>query len=576
MSLLRWETLFFLCDEFFHVARAASDLGVVIDACVHGIPSMAALTRVMASLFVLVFHTIYLGPRSSLASDAAIFFSDMQFHFFHMLLCTWQLVHYLWTTQNRKARTYVYHWTCFLFHTGIVWFYTNGITVSIRVQLINPGGENNAPIPMPPPMPRAPNPEAIAMAIAAARAADAAAARLALQRSSSASSHRDSPQLVSGSPQRGSSRGSSRRDSTLGLETPVENVSEPRRLPEDSAARDVLGSVTQTLSGSSVSTSSKTALVPYVERPLLPRSNTQGQPGQDNNVQQPRASDLSCVAASLPAADALPCTSPGPNANEGRVTATPDKAGSSKGDDIEDHARSSAMDHSAHIVRGSVEGASAGLATADGRLQSPTSEQDFESAQRAAAAQDSAATFTYGSSELVLDLDESSVKCPTIVRKADRSPAEFQDLSLPGPSCSRAQDAAKKPKSPRTQSAKQSPATSRKSSSATPFHSPTAARCTSFPGSPSRHAADTQGPHRAPGESQSNKQSPTLSRKSSGSGSPPFKSPTAARDSFHGSLSSGTQDLLEKLERCREQSAKQSEATSPKQPPPATPSESPK
>lgn len=412
------------------------------------------------------------------------------------------------------------------------------------------------------------------MAIAAARAADAAAARLALQRNSSASSNRDSPQLVSGSPQRGSSRGSSRRDSTLGLETPLENVSEPTRLPEDRSTKDVFGSVTQTLSGSSVSTSSKTALVPYVERPLLPRSDTAGQLGQNNNVQQPRASDLSCAAASLPAADALPCTSTGPNVNEGHVTATPDKAGSSKGDDIEGHARSAAVGHSAHIVRGSVEGASAGLATADGRLQSPTSEQDSESTQRAAA-QDSAATFTYGSSELVLDLDESSVKCPTIVRKADRSPAEFQDLSLPGPSCSRAQDVVKKPKSPRTQSAKQSPATSRKSSSATPFQSPTAARCTSFPGSPSRHAPDTQGPHRPPGESQSNKQSPTLSRKSSDSGSPPFKSPTTARGSFPGSPSSGAHDLLEKLERCREQSAKQSEATSPKQSPPATSSESP-
>ncbi|KAH6934847.1 hypothetical protein HPB50_001531 [Hyalomma asiaticum] len=540
MSLLRWETLFFLCDEFFHVARAASDLGVVIDACVHGIPSMAALTRVMASLFVLAFHTIYLGPRSSLASDAAIFFSDMQFHFFHMLLCTWQLVHYLWTTQNRKARTYVYHWTCFLFHTGIVWFYTNGITVSIRVQLINPGAENNAPIPMPPPMPRAPNPEAIAMAIAAARAADAAAARLALQRNSSASSNRDSPQLVSGSPQRGSSRGSSRRDSTLGLETPLENVSEPTRLPEDRATKDVFGSVTQTLSGSSVSTSSKTALVPYVERPLLPRSDTPGQRGKTTMF---NSHGHQIFRALLPVCLQLIRSlvpHQGPTQTKGASLL--------------------------HLTRQE--------ALKETISKSPTSEQDSESTQRAAA-QDSAATFTYGSSELVLDLDESSVKCPTIVRKADRSPAEFQDLSLPGPSCSRAQDVAKKPKSPRTQSAKQSPATSRKSSSATPFHSPTAARCTSFPGSPSRHAADTQGPHRAPGESQSNKQSPTLSRKSSGSGSPPFKSPTTARGSFPGSPSSGAQDLLEKLERCREQSAKQSEATSPKPSPPAAPSESP-
>ncbi|KAL1427535.1 hypothetical protein MTO96_017240 [Rhipicephalus appendiculatus] len=138
----------------------------------------------------------------------------MQFHFFHMLLGTWQLVHYLWTTQKRQARTYVYYWTSFIFHTGIVWFYTSGITVSVRVQLVHAPGDN-APVAVPPPMPAAPDPEAVAMAIAAARAADAAAARLASRRRSSASSPRGSPRFGSGSPQRGSSRSSSRRDSTV-------------------------------------------------------------------------------------------------------------------------------------------------------------------------------------------------------------------------------------------------------------------------------------------------------------------------------------------------------------------------
>ncbi|KAL3249707.1 hypothetical protein MRX96_055909 [Rhipicephalus microplus] len=78
MSLLRWETVFFLGDEVYHMSRAASDLGVLLDACFYGIPSMAAMVRVMSSLFMFVFHTLFLGPRSSLASDAAIFFGDMQ------------------------------------------------------------------------------------------------------------------------------------------------------------------------------------------------------------------------------------------------------------------------------------------------------------------------------------------------------------------------------------------------------------------------------------------------------------------------------------------------------------------
>lgn len=569
MSLLRWETVFFLSDEVYHVARAASDLGVLLDACFYGIPSMTAMVRVMSSLFLLAFHTLYLGPRSSLASDAAIFFGDMQFHFFHMLLCTWQLVHYLWTTQKRNARTYVYYWTCFIFHTGIVWFYTSGITVSVRVQLVHAPGDNDAPVPVPPPMPAAPNPEAVAMALAAARAADAAAARLALQRSSSASSPRASPRFGSGSPRRGSSRSSSRRNSTLGQDTPVENVSEPSRHTKHRVTRDVLGSVTQTLSGSSVSTSSKTALVPYVEGQLMPRNNAPGQLEQYSDTQQRRTSNISGASTGSPAANGLISSEPAANTRADSMSCKPEiptRVG------VEGRVQSSALGYSEDVVRGSVEGASVGLATAGGRLQSPTTEEDFESAPRVSA-KNSAATFTCGSSEMVVDLEESSVKCPNVVKKADKPLTEPQVPSLPGPSCSRAQDVVKKLESPRVASAQQSPETSRKASSpASPFLPPAAAQGTSSPGSPSGNAPDAQAPRRSPGESPSKTQSQTVSRNSSASDHPPSKSITAACGSFPGSPPGGVQDPVEKL---REQSAQQSPAASRKSPAPATPSESP-
>ncbi|XP_054929699.2 uncharacterized protein [Dermacentor andersoni] len=575
MSLLRWETVFFLSDEVFHMARAASDLGVVIDACVSGIPSMAALVRVMASLFLVAFHALYLGPRSSLASDAAIFFGDMQFHFFHMLLCTWQLVHYLWTTQKRNARSYVYHWTSFLFHTGIVWFYTSGITVSIRVQLVNGPGANDAPVPAPPPMPPVPNPEAVAMAIAAARAADAAAARLALQpRGSNASSLRGSPRFGSSSPRRSSSRSSSRRDSMLAQETLVTSLPGPARLPEDSAVGEVLGSVTQTLSGASMSCSSKTALVPYVERQPTPREdNAPRQPEQSLGVQQPRTWNPSGADTCSPLVDVQSAaTSSEPAANEARCTPTPGAAESPTRGDTEGRVQSSASGNSPDVARGSVEGAFTGPADANGRLQSPTTEEDFKSASPAAA-RDSAATVTYGSSELVVDLAQSSVECPVLGNKAGTSPTSAQVSSLPGPSCSRVQDMAKKSKSSREQSAKHSRATSRKSSSysATPFKSPTEIQGSSSLGSPSGHAQATEEPQSPPKELKSTKQSPTTSRKPSGSDNP-FKS---SLNSPAGSPSGRVQEPVERPDHCWEQSAKQSPAASLKPSAPATPSESP-
>lgn len=547
MSLLRWETVFFLGDEVYHMSRAASDLGVLLDACFYGIPSMAAMVRVMSSLFMFVFHTLFLGPRSSLASDAAIFFGDMQFHFFHMLLCTWKLVHYLWTAQKRQARTDAYYWTCFIFHTGIVWFYTSGITVSVRVQLGHVPG-NNAPVAVPPPIPAAPDQDAVAMAIAAARAADAAAAaRLARHRRSGASSPRSSPRF--GSPQRGSSRSSSRRDSAFGREPLVENVSESTRLPEERSVRGVLGSVTQTLSGSSVSTSSKTALVPYVERQLTPRNNAPGQPELHDDAQQCRTPNAPGASVGSPAVHVLTSTPSEPIASKARANSDPpNKPEIPAKVGVEGHVHNSVLVPSAEVVCGSVEGASAGLATAGGRLQSPTTVEDFDSAPRAST-KGSAATFSYGSSEMVLDLDESSVKCPNAVKKAGKSPAEPHDPSLPGPSCSRAQDAVKTPwETPRELSAKQSLATSRKNSSpGSPFQSPTEAQGASFSGSPPENAPDARAPRGSSGESASKKQSPTVSRKSSVSDNPTSKPATTAPGSFSGSPSGCLQDPAEKI-----------------------------
>lgn len=56
VSLLRRETVFFLSD----LVLAGSDLGVVMDTFVHGIPITTALVLVMATLFLLGFHMLHL------------------------------------------------------------------------------------------------------------------------------------------------------------------------------------------------------------------------------------------------------------------------------------------------------------------------------------------------------------------------------------------------------------------------------------------------------------------------------------------------------------------------------------
>ncbi|KAH7968046.1 hypothetical protein HPB52_005531 [Rhipicephalus sanguineus] len=227
-------------------------------------------------------------------------------------------------------------------------------------------------------------------------------------------------------------------------------VSEPIRQIKDRATRDVLGSVTQTLSGSSVSTSSKTALVPYVEGQLMPRNNAPGQLEQYNDTQQRRTSIISGASVGSPAANGL--TSSEPAANKARADSAPSKPEISTKVGVEGRVKNSALGHSEDVVRGSVEGASVGLAIAGGRLQSPTMEKDFESAPRAYA-KDSVATFTCASSEMVVDLEESASKCPNAIRKADKSPTEPPVPALLGPSCSRAQDVVKKLETPREASA---------------------------------------------------------------------------------------------------------------------------
>lgn len=324
LRLLRWEAVFFLSDEAFHLVRAASDLGMVMDAVVYGTTSMTALVRVLSALFLLAFHTLFLGPRTSLASDAAVLFGDMQFHFFHMLLGSWQLAHYLWTVRKREARAFLAHWLCFLLHTGLVWIYTSGIQVSVRTH-IERLAAGNAPRRPPPPGPPAEDPEAAAAA--AARAADSATARIASHRRNSRTPHAsapattqpgpsctaphssqpagipptdvfrelgNSPEPASGPPlaQSRSPLGQPSEARKAATDTPPsrpERTDTTRAVPStefasevvplldsesrnsDSGAVALMGSATRTLSASATDSSSS-ALVPYVERELVPRS----------------------------------------------------------------------------------------------------------------------------------------------------------------------------------------------------------------------------------------------------------------------------------------------------------------
>lgn len=175
MSLLNWELLLLIGDEAHHMVGAASDLARIWEACTSGIPNAAALVRVVSSLFIFIFHVLVITPGASVTTDLAVFFGEMQYHFFHMLLRTWQLSHYLWTVRKRDTRTFVSHWSAFIFHTGIVWLYTSVIHLSLRRQIAADDELENGPLLLPPPprapaTPASPDAAAIARAMAAARA----------------------------------------------------------------------------------------------------------------------------------------------------------------------------------------------------------------------------------------------------------------------------------------------------------------------------------------------------------------------------------------------------------------------
>lgn len=314
MRLLRWESVFFLSDEAFHLVRAASDLGVLLDALLHGPATMAALVRVWSSVFLLAFHILFLGPRTSLASDAAVLFGDMQFHFFHMLLATWQLVHYLWSVRKRETRPFIANWLSFLLHTGLVWIYSNGIQVSVRNHIERLAAGN--PPRRAPPQGAPPEDGAAGATAAAARAADTAAARVASHRRNSTTPHGsplDAPQpgpsctaphcssqaprsapadvfRELGNPPEPQSRlpmsrpepGTAATDTPLVRQERTDTTIESRRRSlircVDSEARNsdggagaLTGSATQTLSAPR-SNSSSSALAPYVDRETNPRS----------------------------------------------------------------------------------------------------------------------------------------------------------------------------------------------------------------------------------------------------------------------------------------------------------------
>lgn len=349
LRFLRWEAVFFLSDEAFHLARAAADLGLLVDAVVYGPTSMAALVRVLSAVFLLAFHTLFLGPRTSLASDAAVLFGDMQFHFFHMLLGAWQLAHYLWTVRKREARHFIAHWLCFLLHTGLVWIYTSGIQVSVRTHIERLAAGNPPRRAQPQGAPPE-EPEADAAAAAAARAADTAAARVASRRRNSRTPHGSAPVA----PQPGQSCTAPHSSSQparpaptdvfrelgnpaetlsrLPLSRPGDNAasaatplsSRPERTDttvaapsadldadvvplvdsearnSDSGAGALTGSATQTLSASRTDDSSSTALVPYVDRELVPRSLS-GEPPtvRDNQALGHAGSNLAAAPATV-------------------------------------------------------------------------------------------------------------------------------------------------------------------------------------------------------------------------------------------------------------------------------------
>lgn len=175
MSLVEWELLLLIGDEAHHMFCAMSDLAGIWQACVHGVPNAAALVRVVSSLFLFIFHVLVITPGASTTSDLAVFFGEMHYHFFLMLLRTWQLTQYLWTVRKRNTWTFVSHWSAFVLHTGLVWLYTSVVHLSLQRHVAGDDGlDNNAAVLLPP-TPRAPeSPDAAAIARAVAAARDTA------------------------------------------------------------------------------------------------------------------------------------------------------------------------------------------------------------------------------------------------------------------------------------------------------------------------------------------------------------------------------------------------------------------
>ncbi|KAM7290997.1 hypothetical protein ISCGN_027573 [Ixodes scapularis] len=154
MSLMPLEIVFIVGDQAYHLTRAALDLALLGDACVYGVHTVEAFVRVVAGLCMLTFHALFLGPRSSLTSDAAMFFGDLLYHFFHMLLSTWRLLLILWTVQPREFLILIVLWVDFFFHVAVVWLYSGGIQVTVRMQFV----DGPADAPRPPPQPPQPPP----------------------------------------------------------------------------------------------------------------------------------------------------------------------------------------------------------------------------------------------------------------------------------------------------------------------------------------------------------------------------------------------------------------------------------
>ncbi|KAG0419970.1 hypothetical protein HPB47_003755 [Ixodes persulcatus] len=156
MSLMPLEMVFIVGDQAYHLTRAALDLALLVDACVYGVHTVEAVVRVVAGLCMLTFHALFLGPRSSLTSDAAMFFGDMLYHFFHMLLSTWRLLLILWTVQPREFLILIVLWVDFFFHVAVVWFYSGGIQVTVRMQFVEGPADAPRPLPQPPQPPPPP------------------------------------------------------------------------------------------------------------------------------------------------------------------------------------------------------------------------------------------------------------------------------------------------------------------------------------------------------------------------------------------------------------------------------------